>query len=81
MKIRWPGRTAVSNIFGDWAPGETKEVPDGTVLPGFEIIETGFFAGTSGLNPQPAKKQNWRKKPMSQKLHDKFERDNLETRD
>lgn len=35
MKVRYIGQAPICNEFGSWDPGDVKEVPDGTKLPGY----------------------------------------------
>jgi hypothetical protein len=73
MKIKWNGITPVNNIFGEWQPGQIKEVPEIIIIPGFQIVSE------TPVENIPKRKLTRRK--MREDLNNKFERDNLETRE
>jgi hypothetical protein len=78
MKLKYIGLTPATNIFGDWQPGEIKNVPDGTVLPGFKDVD--ILEDKIGKKPLMQSKK-WGQRKVREDLRDKMERDSQETRD
>lgn len=65
MKLKYTGLAPITNKFGDWKHGDVKEVPDGTILIGFEAVESEA-------------PREWTRRVVREELQDKMERDNLE---
>lgn len=63
-RVKYLGLTSVINVYGNWKPGEVKEVPDGIKMIGFEEVK---------VVQQPKKK----KKVNYERTADKMERDNV----
>jgi hypothetical protein len=70
MKLKYTGLTPITNLYGDWKPGEIKEVPQDANLV-FDFIRVDEHQ----QSPIKAKVKITRK-IRRQELADKMERDN-----
>jgi hypothetical protein len=83
MKLQYMGLAPITNIYGDWQPGEVKEVPEGISMPPeiYEKIEDiQLINKKPEITPQPENiriKGKRKKKVLKEKLDDRMERDNL----
>lgn len=76
MKIEYTGLAPVENIYGPWTKGTVRIVPSDCGLDrqvGFRRVDIG----PSNF----AKKTKWKRRQRHEKLQDKLERENLETRE
>lgn len=67
MKIKYTGSESMIDIFGDWYPGDVKEVPDRYPV-NWNLFEP---------DTRPKIKRG-RPRKMKEALSDKMERDNVE---
>lgn len=77
MIVKYKGLTPITNVLGDWQPGETKTI-DGNNHQGIKLTELDNFEiilSHNGIKSKTTKKTT--KKPMTEKLSDKMDRDNI----